>query len=83
MLTPDGFLLTSAHVIEGAERVHADFADGTASDVDVIGQDALSDLAVLRARGPVPPAVTLGDRRRCALGRSWWRSATHSASPAA
>jgi S1-C subfamily serine protease len=69
VLTPDGFLLTSAHVIEGAERVHADFADGTASDVDVIGQDALSDLAVLRARGPVPPAVTLGDAATLRVGQ--------------
>jgi S1-C subfamily serine protease len=69
VLTPDGFLLTSAHVIEGAERVHADFADGTASDVDVIGQDALSDLAVLRARGPVPPAVILGDAATLRVGQ--------------
>jgi S1-C subfamily serine protease len=69
VLTSDGFLLTSAHVIEGAERVHADFADGTASDVDVIGQDALSDLAVLRARGPVPPAVTLGDAATLRVGQ--------------
>jgi S1-C subfamily serine protease len=69
VLTNDGFLLTSAHVIEGANRIHADFADGTSVDVDVIGKDSLSDLAVLRARGPVPAAVTLGDASSLKVGQ--------------
>jgi S1-C subfamily serine protease len=54
VLTTDGFLLTSAHVVEGADTAQATFSDGTIIGTDVIGCDPLSDLAVLRARGPVP-----------------------------
>jgi S1-C subfamily serine protease len=69
VITDDGFLLTSAHVVERARSAHADFADGTSSTLDVIGQDPLSDLAVLRARGPVPAAVRLGDATRLRVGQ--------------
>src|SRR5882757_3385818 len=69
VLTADGFLLTSAHVVEGAERAKADFADGTEVDADVIGRDPLSDLAVLRARGDVPPPVRLGDAANLRVGQ--------------
>jgi S1-C subfamily serine protease len=51
VLTADGFLLTSAHVVQGADKAEAAFTDGTQIGADVIGRDPLSDLAVLRARG--------------------------------
>ncbi|HET9871595.1 MAG TPA: trypsin-like peptidase domain-containing protein [Propionibacteriaceae bacterium] len=69
VLTPDGFLLTSAHVVEGTDVAEAAFTDGTEIDVDVIGRDPLSDLAVLRARGVVPPAVRLGDAAQLRIGQ--------------
>jgi S1-C subfamily serine protease len=69
VLTGDGFLLTSAHVVEGADGAEAAFGDGTEVHADVIGRDALSDLAVLRARGPTPPALTLGDAARLRVGQ--------------
>ena len=69
VLTDDGFLLTSAHVVEGADAAEAAFTDGTEVDVDVIGRDPLSDLAVLRARSSVPPAVQLGDASRLRIGQ--------------
>jgi S1-C subfamily serine protease len=69
VLTADGFLLTSAHVVEGADVAEAAFTDGTEVDVDVIGRDPLSDLAVLRARSAVPPAVQLGDASRLRIGQ--------------
>ncbi|HEY2273527.1 MAG TPA: trypsin-like peptidase domain-containing protein [Jatrophihabitantaceae bacterium] len=49
--------------------MHADFADGTAAEVDVVGQDPLSDLAVLRARAEVPAPVTLGDATSLRVGQ--------------
>src|SRR3954471_3513738 len=61
VLTADGFLLTSAHVVERAIEGRTAFADGTGSAFDVIGADPLSDLAVLRTQGTVPPPATLGD----------------------
>jgi S1-C subfamily serine protease len=69
VLTSDGFLLTSAHVIEGADSVEAAFADGVEVRADVIGRDPLSDLAVLRARGDVPPPVGLGDAAALRVGQ--------------
>jgi S1-C subfamily serine protease len=69
VLTGDGFLLTSAHVVEGAGAAEAAFGDGTQVHVDVIGRDPLSDLAVLRARGPVPRAPSLGDAARLRVGQ--------------
>ncbi|MCU1655563.1 MAG: peptidase and chymotrypsin/Hap, partial [Pseudonocardiales bacterium] len=69
VLTADGFLLTSAHVVEGASTSTAAFADGTEVTADVIARDPLSDLAVLRARGDVPPPVTLGDAADLRVGQ--------------
>ena len=69
VLTSDGFLLTSAHVVEGADSADATFTDGTEVRADIIGRDPLSDLAVLRARGGVPPPVDLGDASRLQVGQ--------------
>src|SRR5512135_561933 len=56
-LTPDGFLLTSAHVVAGPGRAgRAAFVDGRELKFSVVGLDRLSDLAVLRAEGgDLPP----------------------------
>ena len=61
-LTPDGFLLTSAHVVQRAGAPgRASFPDGRELSFGVIGVDRLSDLALLRTDGgPLAPA-TLGD----------------------
>jgi S1-C subfamily serine protease len=69
-LTPDGFLLTSAHVVgRSTSRGRATFADGREERFDVIGRDPLSDLAVLRTtQGDVVPAE-LGDAERLRVGQ--------------
>jgi S1-C subfamily serine protease len=60
--TDDGFLLTSAHVVAAATGGgYATFADGAEAGFDVVGADALSDLAVLRVRATTAPPVQLGD----------------------
>ncbi len=77
VLSADGFLLTSAPVVRGASIAGIDFSDGRSTDADVVGRDALSDLAVLRARTAVPPPASCprsGDRCRPALGASSTRS---------
>jgi S1-C subfamily serine protease len=68
-VTPDGFLLTSAHVIDGASGGIAAFSDGTEVDFDIAGADALSDLAVIRVAGSVAPAAVLGDADRLRVGQ--------------
>jgi S1-C subfamily serine protease len=69
-LTPDGFLLTSAHVVAGPGRSgRASFVDGRELRFRVIGVDRLSDLAVLRADGgDLAPAV-LGEAERLRVGQ--------------
>jgi S1-C subfamily serine protease len=69
VITADGFLLTSAHVVAGARSAEASFADGSTVSVDVVGRDPLSDLAVLHARGDVPVPVELGDAARLRVGQ--------------
>ncbi|TQF69209.1 PDZ domain-containing protein [Rhodococcus spelaei] len=69
VLTADGFLLTSAHVVSGASSIEAAFADGTEVRADVVGCDVLSDLAVLRARGAVPAPLEQGDAARLQVGQ--------------
>ena len=69
VITPDGYLLTSAHVVAGASSAQATFTDGTTVAADVAGRDELSDLAVLKARGSVPPAVTMGRAEDLRVGQ--------------
>ncbi|WFR71078.1 trypsin-like peptidase domain-containing protein [Prescottella defluvii] len=69
VLTPDGYILTSAHVVDRARHAEVTFSDGGEVMADVTGRDTLSDLAVLRARGDVPPAVTRGDAAQLQVGQ--------------
>lgn len=69
VITRDGFLLTSAHVVAGADVADAAFGDGTRTRADVVGRDPLSDLAVLHARADVPAPVPLGDAARLRVGQ--------------
>ncbi|HET6501082.1 MAG TPA: trypsin-like peptidase domain-containing protein [Amycolatopsis sp.] len=65
----DGYLLTNAHVVGRDRRGTATFSDGVERRFDVIGTDALSDLAVLRARGDAPAPVRLGDADKLIVGQ--------------
>jgi serine protease Do len=69
-LTPDGFLLTSAHVVAGPGRSgRASFVDGRELRFRVIGVDRLSDLAVLRADGGDLHPATLGEAEQLRVGQ--------------
>src|SRR5262245_52951284 len=67
--TDDGFLLTNAHVVNGATRGTATFADGTETTFEVVGSDPLSDLAVIRVANPGAPAAPLGDADNLMIGQ--------------
>src|SRR5438270_2943217 len=69
VITPDGFMLTSAHVVARARRGRASFVDGRELEFDVVGSDPLSDLAVLRADGRELHAAELGDAERLRVGQ--------------
>jgi S1-C subfamily serine protease len=67
--TPDGFLLTSAHVVAAAPSGSATFVDGTEVPFEVVGRDPLSDLAVVRAAGSGLAAAPLGNADRLRVGQ--------------
>jgi S1-C subfamily serine protease len=69
VITSDGYLLTSAHVVAGSRSAEATFADGTTVAADIAGRDELSDLAVLKARGRVPAPVTMGRAEELQVGQ--------------
>jgi S1-C subfamily serine protease len=69
VIAPDGFLLTSAHVVEGAGGGEASFVDGRAMRFTVAGADPLSDLAVLRADVQDLIPATLGDAGELRVGQ--------------
>src|SRR5215218_7470866 len=72
VITPDGFMLTSAHVVEsrrGRPRIRAAFTDGREVDARVVGADPLSDLAVLRAEGEAHTPAELGDAAAPRVGQ--------------
>ena len=69
-ITADGFLLTSAHVIDRCSGGVAVFADGAEAEFDVVGADPLSDLAVIRTTpGAELTTATLGDAARLRVGQ--------------
>jgi serine protease Do len=70
VITPDGFMLTSAHVVAQADGSgRASFVDGREHEFRVAGADPLSDLAVLRLDAGDLSAAELGDAERLRVGQ--------------
>jgi S1-C subfamily serine protease len=68
-ITAEGLLVTSAHVVDGAGSGRANGADGEEAEIDIVGADRLSDLALVRARGGRLQPVVLGDADRLRVGQ--------------
>ena len=70
VLTPDGFLVTNAHVVGRSDtRGRATFGDGRDERFEVVGRDPLSDLAILRSEGEGLTPAELGDAERLRVGQ--------------
>jgi S1-C subfamily serine protease len=70
VITPDGYMLTSAHVVAGTgTAAQASFVDGSELPVEVVGSDPFSDLAVLRAHGATLVPGELGDAAKLRVGQ--------------
>src|SRR5919201_2256672 len=70
VLTPDGYMLTSAHVVARRDSGgRASFVDGREVRFSVVGRDPFSDLAILRADSADLAPATLGDAERLRVGQ--------------
>jgi S1-C subfamily serine protease len=68
-ISSDGYMLTSAHVVEGGQRLSASFSDGRELGAEVVGADPLSDLAVVRADARDLAPAQLGDADDLRVGQ--------------
>jgi S1-C subfamily serine protease len=69
VVTPDGYMLTSAHVVRGGMNGEASFSDGRELRFELVGSDLLSDLAVIRVPGGDLPPAALGDAGSLRVGQ--------------
>src|SRR4030081_2347394 len=69
VITPDGFLVTSADVVAQGGSASASFFDGPAYAVEVVGADPLSDLAVARALAATLQPVPIGNADQLRVGQ--------------
>lgn len=69
VFTPDGYLLTNAHVIDGADTLRASLSDGRMYDAALVGADPETDVAVLRLAGNGLPHAELGSSAQLRVGQ--------------
>jgi S1-C subfamily serine protease len=69
IFTPDGFILTNSHVVQGASQLGVTLADGRSFHADVIGDDPDTDVAIVRIHADNLVPVRLGDATRIRVGQ--------------
>jgi serine protease Do len=69
-ISPSGEVITNNHVVEGADKIEVQLADGTRYQVDVVGRDAATDIALLKVAKPDReyPYLDLGSAERLRVG---------------
>jgi serine protease Do len=68
IVSPDGYILTNNHVIDGATDVRVTLADKKQLKATVVGTDPKTDIAVLKVEGSGYPAITIGDSSKVQIG---------------
>ena len=69
VVTPDGYVLTNEHVVQGAQDARVAFVDGRSVPAVVVGRDPATDLAVLRAQAGALPYARLSAARALRVGQ--------------
>ena len=67
-ISPDGYILTDDHVVEGARKITVHTKDGRELDATIVGTDPPTDLAVIRVAGDSHPYVSFEDRAKPRVG---------------
>jgi serine protease Do len=68
IVSPDGYILTNNHVIDGATDVRVTLADKRQLKATVVGSDPKTDIAVLKVEGSGFPTITVGDSSKLQVG---------------
>lgn len=68
IVSPDGYILTNAHVVAGADEVTVRLTDRREFQAEVVGADARSDVAVLKIDAENLPTVRIGDSKKLRPG---------------
>jgi serine protease Do len=68
ILTPDGYIMTNAHVIDGADEVMVTLTDKREFKAKIVGADKRTDIAVVKINATGLPAVKIGDVSRLKVG---------------
>ena len=68
VLSPEGYILTNAHVVTGAQTLSVLLYDGSSYNARIVGHDAFSDIAVLYIEAPGLVAAEFGDDRSLRVG---------------
>jgi serine protease Do len=70
IISPDGYVLTNNHVVEGADRISIDLTDGRTFQAEIVGRDEKSDVAVLKVNADVKlPTVPIGNSDNLKVGQ--------------
>ena len=68
ILSPDGYVMTNAHVVDGADEVYVNLTDKREFKAKIIGVDKRTDVAVLKIEAKNLPAVSIGDVSKLKVG---------------
>jgi serine protease Do len=68
IVSPDGYIVTNAHVVENAEEILVRLTDKRELKAKVIGADPRSDVAVIKVEGTNLPTVKIGDTKKLRVG---------------
>jgi len=69
IISPDGYIVTNNHVIEGSSKITVRLSNGKDFDATLIGRDSKTDLAVLRINATGLKSATLGDSDKLVVGQ--------------
>lgn len=68
LVTSDGYIITNAHVVKGAEKISVTLHNGKELDASLIGLDSHTDIAVVKVEGKELPCLPLGDSEVMEIG---------------